>query len=61
MQGNWVTAGILQDCENFASCEFSQVANFRSVANLPSLATVHLMPLFTVPAARLNFCLFVPL
>ena len=25
---NWVTAGILQGCENFATCRISQVANF---------------------------------
>ena len=28
---NWVTTGILQGCENFATCRISQVANFRNL------------------------------
>ena len=37
----WSTAGILQGCENFATCRISQVANFRYLQNSFPAATVH--------------------
>ena len=53
MKGNWVTVGILQGYENFATYRISQVAK------LPPLRTVHFSTILTVPAARLTFSFFV--